>query len=132
MDTPAKEQDRAGVLVYVPESDSRGHELNQMLSRVISVERIEVNMTLDSLIDNLQNPGRFRKTCIFVMARKRDLSLLLKLRSHLTGLRLILILPDCSESTVAMAHRLHPRFLSYIDSDLRPVVSVVQRLIESA
>ena len=102
-----------------------------MLSRVISLEKIEVDMTLDRLIDSLQSPGRFRQTCIFVMDRRRDLARLLNLRSFLAGLRLILILPDRSESTVAMAHRLHPRFLSYLDSDFGPVVSVAQRLIES-
>jgi hypothetical protein len=44
--------------------------------------------------------------------------------------RIILVLPDTEEQTIAMAHRLRPRFLTYIDSNIAALGTVVSKMCE--
>jgi hypothetical protein len=43
--------------------------------------------------------------------------------------RIILIAPDRDKETIAIAHRLRPRLLTYIDSDFADVFTVLANMI---
>ena len=43
--------------------------------------------------------------------------------------RIILIAPDREKGTIAIAHRLRPRLLTYIDSDFADVFTVLTKII---
>lgn len=45
--------------------------------------------------------------------------------------RIILVLPDQTQATVAAGHRLYPRFISYLDSDFSDVRSVLQTMLHN-
>ena len=132
MDAVTPHNSRPGVLLYYPEKSGRGPELERLLSRELEEERLEVRRTMSGLISTLRNPRRLKEPAVFVIAGRKELARLLSLKSLLNGVRLILILPDRTEETVALAHRLHPRFLSYLDSEFAPVIMVVRRLMDTS
>jgi hypothetical protein len=131
MRSEPKLRDEALVLLYYPDNERRGRELSEILKREISPAKLKIEKSLENLIDKLQAPSRNKHICVLVMARRQDLSRILSLKNLLLGVRLILVLPDHSEVTIALAHRLHPRFLTYITTDFNPVVSVIKRLIKA-
>ena len=47
------------------------------------------------------------------------------------SLRIILILPDSHQATIAEGHKLQPCFIAYVSGDLRKIAAVVGKMIES-
>jgi len=58
----------------------------------------------------------------------QDLLALKSIWELLQDMRTILILPDGSEETVAVAHTMRPRFISYGDRDLHAVTAVLEKM----
>ena len=54
------------------------------------------------------------------------------LKDLFDGIRKIIILPDGEQVTISLAHKLYPRFLSYIDSDFSDVAAVLKKMATSA
>jgi hypothetical protein len=44
--------------------------------------------------------------------------------------RVILVVPDLSEETIALAHRLRPRYLTYVDGNFPALQTVVDKMRE--
>ena len=57
-----------------------------------------------------------------------DLQALVAMMDLLLGLRILLVLPDEGAETVALAHRLRPAFISYVDDGISEIVAVLKRL----
>ncbi len=70
------------------------------------------------------------RTIILFISTGEELMELIKLYEWLIRYKIILILPDSKQDTITQAHMLHPRFVSWIDSDFQDVVSVVKRMDE--
>lgn len=66
---------------------------------------------------------------ILIPRDRQELEGLLKMKELLQDFRLILILPDDDEETVARGHLLMPRFVSFINSDMDEVIRVLGRMI---
>jgi hypothetical protein len=60
---------------------------------------------------------------------KGDLLDILTLQHMLRDVRIIVILPDDDDYTLAKGHDLRPRFLSYRDEDYSNVAGVLSRMI---
>ncbi|MBF0510583.1 MAG: hypothetical protein HQK57_16890 [Deltaproteobacteria bacterium] len=54
---------------------------------------------------------------------------LLLIRDLLLDVKMILILPDKEENTVAVGHALYPRYMTYADGDLQDVVEVIKKCL---
>jgi hypothetical protein len=46
-------------------------------------------------------------------------------------IRILLVLPDTEEETIAMAHRFQPRYLTFVDKNIPALATVVERMRES-
>jgi hypothetical protein len=79
--------------------------------------------------------GRFRypldhlTIAVLVAATGSELMEISALRNLLSDVRVILILPNRDAETVHAGHALHPRFMSYIDSDVSIVTSVLRKML---
>jgi hypothetical protein len=47
------------------------------------------------------------------------------------GVRVLLVLPDTEEETIAMAHRFQPRYLTFVDKNIPALATVVDRMRKS-
>lgn len=68
------------------------------------------------------------KVAVLFAATRQDLLDLKSIWELLQNIRTILILPDCEEETVAVAHTMRPRFISYGDHNLRGVAAVLEKM----
>jgi hypothetical protein len=67
----------------------------------------------------------YPKTC----RSKGDLLDILTLQHLLRDVRIILILPDDDDDTLAKGHALRPRFLSYREEGFADIADVLSRMI---
>lgn len=69
---------------------------------------------------------------VILAVTKQDLLSVVPLRELLLRLRVVVVLPDSDDLTLAVGWGLWPRFVSYADGDLRDVAAVLGNIIGAA
>ncbi|MEW5724981.1 MAG: hypothetical protein AB1896_17855 [Thermodesulfobacteriota bacterium] len=85
---------------------------------------------LEALARRLRRPGADEVAVVLLAGTREALEALLSMEEFLRDRKIILVLPDHDKETVALGHRLGPRFLTYLDSDLSDVGAVLTRMIK--
>lgn len=120
------------LLLYAPVSEGAGERLQKMIEEFVSKNNVEVYRSIESLSHRLRQPAEdLPIAAVLLAARREDLVALLSIRDLLRDVRIILILPDRDENTIAKGHTLRPRFLSYTDSDFTDILAVLGKCLES-
>jgi hypothetical protein len=100
-----------------------------VVESVVPRENIEVFGDLQSLSARLREPLEEEAVLIlFIPANPDDLQEILSIRHLLENVRTIVVAPNQETDTVAMAHMLRPRFLTYAGEDLRTLTSVLYKM----
>ena len=69
---------------------------------------------------------------VLVIGTKGELEKISSFREMFSSMPILLILPDRDHETVSKGHRLHPRFLTYMDGDFMEAFAVLERMLERA
>jgi hypothetical protein len=85
-----------------------------------------------SLSRRLRQPRHNLAVAVLVAASRQELLELLSIRDLLDGIRIILVLPDRQDDTIAKGHRLYPRFLTFADSDFLDVAAVLSKMLRNS
>ena len=100
-----------------------------VVESVVPRENIEVFGDLRSLSARLREPLEEEAVLIlFIPANPDDLQEILSIRHLIENVRTIVVAPNQETDTVAMAHTLRPRFLTYAGEDLRTLTSVLFKM----
>lgn len=118
------------VLYYAKVEKGPGEQLQRLIEALVPQEKREVYRTIGSLYRRLCRPNDCPTVAVILAATREDLLDILSIRDLLLEVRIILILPDREESTIALGHTLRPRFLSYIDGDVTEVAAVLAGCLE--
>lgn len=124
------------LLYYTPVLEGVGQGLQMVIETMVPKEAVEICHTIDSLTQRLRQAKNDFFIFILLAASQKDLSDIFTIRQLLSDLRLILILPDTEEDTIAKGHLLRPRFLYpmpgnlYLDSDLAFVSAVLNQMLK--
>jgi hypothetical protein len=119
------------LLLYTPVSGGFGGQLQREIEELIPLNDVEVYRSIENLSNRLRQCAHDLSIAVLHAARREDLSDILSIRDLLRDVRIILILPDRDESTVAKGHTLRPRFLSYSDGGFADVFSVLKKCLAS-
>ncbi len=118
------------LLLYSPVKEGIGKQLRRMIEKLVSKNNVETYQSVESLSLRLRQPANNGPIAAVLLAAKRgDLTELLSIRDLLRDIRIILVLPDRDEDTIAKGHTLRPRFVSYSDSNFTDVCSVLGKMI---
>lgn len=118
------------IILYLPWTDEIGKRLFGMIEKLVVVDEIEVFRTIDSLVRRLKQPVFDLKITVLLATTRKELSEILSFKDLLTDIRILLILPDGDRDTISMAHKLYPRFISYIDSDFKDVADALGKMTD--
>jgi hypothetical protein len=118
------------IIFFLSVTNEQGERLERVIDLFFSKRRIEKYRDLEALGKKLHEPYNYMDVVLLSPASKEELLRLLALQDLLLGMRIILVLPDRDEETVAMGHRLRPRMVSYNDSDYLDVAAVLTRMNE--
>jgi len=117
------------VILYIPSSD--GDDIRQRIEGLIPEKGLKIYRTLEGLSERLHRPIDPETILIIVACSQEKLSEIFPLRRVLGDVRTVVVAPDQDPKTVALAHQLRPRFLTYANSNLEDLSSVLQRMIKS-
>ena len=121
-------------LFYTTVTDGSGERLQRVIEGLVPEENTETYRTIHSLSHRLRQPKvSNHQTIAVLLAASRDALLdILSIRHLLCDLRIILVLPDGQDDTIAKGHSLRPRFSTYVDSDFTDVVAVLRKMLENS
>ncbi|MDY6973844.1 MAG: hypothetical protein SV775_16210 [Thermodesulfobacteriota bacterium] len=118
------------LLFYTNFMREAGERLRGLIETLIPNRKIEIHRTIDSLACRLRQPGDNPSVMIIMAGSKEELSGILSLRDLLWDVRIILVLPDREEDTVARGHTLRPRLLTFVDSNFVEVAAVLEKMLD--
>jgi len=124
--------DSAKIVVYAPPPGETGAPLLRACEQVLPPGTLDLVVSIDELVARFQQPHDEVIAAVLIPQDRQRLLLIEALRQHLGDTRLILVLPDTDELTLAAAHRLRPRFLTYANADLREAAAVLKKMLGAA
>jgi len=117
------------LIIFSPKKDETGKRLQEVLSGSGLKAQTTVCPTFTSLVGELGRPAYVQRTAVLLAATRKDFNDILTIPDLLNDVHIILIIPDRDKQTIAQAHTLRPRFLSYTDSDFQDVAAVLEKMI---
>jgi hypothetical protein len=105
-------------------------KVDEVIESLVSEEFLEVYRDIESFKERLKQPTD--SVSVLLLAVDKDvLKKLLVLQNHLHKLRLVVILPDKDQETVALGSKLQPRFLSYTFGNFSVVKTVLKKIFSN-
>jgi len=120
-------------IAYISKLNESGKRIRGLLiEQWPDKKSFEIFTSLNRFDSRLRRPTGMEDIGLLFLATVADLNDMLNKRDLLDHLRLVIILPDNSEDTLAKAHLLRPRYLSYWDSNFSDVLLVLGKMIMMA
>ena len=119
------------VLFYATVTDGPGKRLQRVIEELVPEENTEIYRTIESLFRRLREPTYDLSIAVLLAASRGALLDILSIRDLLCHLRIILVLPDGQDDTIAKGHTLRPRYSTYVDSDFADVAAVLSKMLEN-
>ncbi|HOO46565.1 MAG TPA: hypothetical protein PLM29_10075 [Deltaproteobacteria bacterium] len=118
------------VLLYSNTTEEvKGKGLKSIVESRLGHAALETVCDFQGLKDRLHRLPRLADIAVLLAATHEQLDELLTIRDFLSGISLILVLPDQKKDTIAAATRLFPNFIGSLDSDLGPVGDVLEKML---
>lgn len=119
------------VLVYERESHEPGNKFHRFLEEHVPGETLKVCRSIEGLREELMAPQEEEVVAVLLASTREDLAALFSLRHRLQEIKTILLAPDRMEETVALAHRIRPRFLGWVHNDFSPATAVLEKMLKN-
>lgn len=88
-----------------------------------------VHRTVENLAASLAHRPRKTGVAILLIGSRQELERIVSLKEFFRDIRVILILPDRDEQTVATGLNLRPRFFTDIDADFSEISAVLFKML---
>ncbi len=118
------------LFVYTRKENNVSNRLINEILGLTKVKGIEILHNVESLKNRiLFKLGKKPAIGVLCITTVPELNVILSFRELLEDIKLILILPDRNNHTISEGHKLHPRFVSYVDGDFSDVGAVLNKMI---
>ena len=119
------------VLFYLPVTSEIDPKIQEVVEMAGSMARTEVFQNIEDLSSRLRRPADGFVIAFLVAGSKKELLDIVSIRHLLSDIPVILVLPDRQNETIVAGHKLYPRFLTYVDSNLMEVGAVLEKMFEN-
>jgi 6-phosphogluconate dehydrogenase len=123
---------KVSVLVYSEKSDKTDKIVQKIIKEQVFGKPVEIFSTIEDFVTRFRRPIDDLILIILSISSRKELMAFLLTRDLLADIPIILILPDRKRDTIEKGHKLYPRFLSYMDSDLSDVFLVLKKMMRNA
>ena len=117
------------VLIFLPDKNDPGRRLHKILKDALSGREANLCCSIDELSGCLRMDLNHYRIAVLYLKTRRDLLNILPFGNLFEDVKLILILPDGDPLTVSQAHRLRPRFITYIDNPFKDLGMVLKQMV---
>ena len=119
------------LMLYESKDDENGKKLVGAVQKALPNQPIGVFRQLPPMQERLRTPVEPNSIAILSVVDQAELQRLQALRELLTDLFVILVVPDCKESTIRLAHLLLPRFISPKDGSYSNLKEVLKKIVHT-
>jgi len=119
------------LFLYLPQDNGAGETLVALSEKVAVDGPVIPIRSFRQLASRLGQPLNDRDVVILYLPHRRHLEEMLTIASLLERVRLIVILPDPKPETIALGHKLRPRFLTTVDQHFQDVAAVLRKMGEA-
>jgi hypothetical protein len=110
-----------------------GHEerLLGAVAPIVSHGSLEIFRSFRGFDERVRRPKDAFTAAVVLNPSKEDLRRLISIRGFFKETKVLLVLPDQEEETIALAHKVFPTYIAYLEADASELVSVLRRLAEA-
>lgn len=119
----------SNILVYAKAKNGIVTKLQEAVGSILPKANVETFRSVTRLSERLHKPVLNFPIVVLLAMNKEDLENILAIQDLLLDSRVVLILPDKKEDTMALGHSLRPRFVSYRDSSFKDVRAVLGKMV---
>jgi hypothetical protein len=120
------------VILYMPPGSDPEDRFKKMFNRSVPPGYTQTYIRFDDLTQRLQRSLSNTNVAIFMIADEKEISDLISMGHYLSGLRIILILPDKKKGTLDLAFKLYPRYVDDANGDYDDLSLVIQKMTQSS
>ncbi len=91
---------------------------------------VQVYQTINDLSRRLRQPKDDLTIVVLLLGSREDVLDILNIRHLFRGVRIVLVVPDLDYETITLAHRLRPRYLTYIGGNFLEISTVINKMCE--
>jgi hypothetical protein len=124
-----KEGSHMDMIFYSSTGGKTEEKLQRVVESLLPGWQGTVSRTMNDLSERLLKPKNALAIALLVITNKEDLMELLSMSHLFRNTRIIIVAPDRNKDTIALAHQMRPRLLTYTDSDFAEVFGVLNNLI---
>ena len=118
------------ILLFISEAGRKTFaRLEKMITDMVPKYCLHMSHSITDLSRKLRTPWQKYEIAVFAAAGNQELEDLISLQSWVEDLRMILILADRENKTIARGHLLRPRFLTFADGNFKDVTAVLGKTI---
>jgi hypothetical protein len=117
------------LIIYLPGTSEKGRRLLDDMRQLHHGINLEVFDTAAGFVRRLRQPKDDSLIVVLFDPTHEDLEGLRNVREFLVNVPLLLVLSDQDVLTMALAHRLLPSYITYVDSDMAQLFSVIRKLL---
>lgn len=118
------------LVLYASVSDEVVEQVRKALEPSFKLASFRVHRTISGLSESLHPPVKDVRAVVLLVGKREDILELIGVRYLFRHVPVVLVLPDTDDQTIALAHRLRPRYLTYIDAHFVDLYPVLARLFE--
>ncbi len=120
---------RGKAIIFIPENSEPPDGLQDLVDSISPFARTEVVRSFGHLNTQLLPHANQPRPIVIVLAPTRsDLESLLEVQELFENTRLILVLANADVETVALGHRMRPRFIGYVSNGFTEIAAVVRKM----
>ena len=120
------------IIYYYAGKDDSSRKVKRIIEIIVATGKYQVFHKLPDFENYLRSSVSHQDIMIMQANNIKSLQKLTELKDFFSDQRIILILPDSKKETLALAHTLRPRFITYQDSDLREMATVLSNMLRTA
>ena len=120
------------LFVLIAEEGGTGGQFLEDVAPLVRKDQLEVLRGLPALAERLRRPHDPYSAVLVLGPSHEDLRRIISLRDFLKDARVLLVLGDESDETIALAHRVLPTYISELEDGTSGVISVLKQLMADA
>ena len=116
------------ILFFAKEEGALEVRLKGLLARGVPGEIVEDHRSIAGVAQRFRRPMEPPEVGVFLTNNHGELRDILSLQPLLQDIPIVLVVPDREMKTIALAHRLRPRYFTDLQGDFGQLVEVVKRM----
>jgi hypothetical protein len=117
-------------IIYIPAENNLTHHFLALLETAIPKKKFEIFRSIAELSARLVIPPLNVKVAVLFAINRAEIMRILLLGDLITDLKSLVVLADDDRDTVMKVHTLRPRYIAWLDSDVKNVVNVLRNMVD--